>query len=145
MARHTNAMMSRGMISFVSVLLWPALAMAQSPGPTEQQLDKAVRFGAIATIGPLCGLRDAQWATDLRRSALQAMGAQTGGGEADPARQKLADRAGAALSYAEDEALEDFAEAAPEATCRPLAHNPDLIQADRMVAAFRAGSGQTMW
>ena len=42
MARHTNAMMSRAMISFVSVLIWPALAMAQSAGPTEQQLDNVV-------------------------------------------------------------------------------------------------------
>jgi hypothetical protein len=145
MARHTNAMMSRGMIAGAVVLLWPVFVLAQSPGPTQQQLDKAIRFGAIATIGPLCGLRDTQWGTDLRRSALQAMGAQAMGEKPDPARQKLADQAGAALSYAEDEALEDFADAAPEATCQPLAHNPDLIQADRMVAAFRAGSGQTMW
>ena len=61
---------------------------------------------------------------------------------ADAAQQTLADRAGAAMSYAEDEALETFAEAPPEATCRPLAQNPDLDAADRMVAAYRAGMGQ---
>ena len=120
------------------VLAAPSLAGAQ----TQEQLDKAVRFGAIATTTPLCGLRDQGWAVDLRRAELQAIGAGSG---TDPARRRLRDRAGAALSYAEDEALESFAEAAPEATCTRLAHNPDLADADKMVAAFRTGVGQPVW
>ncbi len=115
---------------------WPALAQM----PTQTQLDNAVRFGAIATIGPICGLRDGAWAIDLRRAELRAMGVQP----ADRTSRLLADRAGAALSYAEDEALEDFAEA-PQQTCATLARNPDLATADHMVAAFRAGADLPMW
>jgi hypothetical protein len=119
--------------------------MAQSVGPTQLQLANSLRFGAIATISPICGLRDSRWAADLRRAELQAMGAGPHPGQSDPAQQRLADRAGAALSYAEDETLESFAGAPPEATCVPLAHNADLARADQMVAAFRAGIGQSVW
>ncbi len=124
-----------------ALAVFPALANAQ----TQRQLDTSVRFGAIATVGPLCGLRDGQWAVDLRRAELQAMGADIGPGPVDPERQRLHDRAGAALSYAEDEALEDFASEAPDATCTPLAKDPDLARADQMVAAYRSGAGQPLW
>jgi hypothetical protein len=134
-----------GFLSWLVMLVWPALAVAQSMGPTQQQLDNSLRFGAVATLGPLCGLRDPAWAADLRRAELQAMGGQNHPGQIDPAQQQLADRAGAALSYAEDEALENFAGAAPEATCVPLAHNRDLARADHMVAVFRAGTDQPLW
>ena len=125
----------RSLVAIMALMLWPALALAQ----TQQQLDNSFRFGAIATVGPLCGLRDLAWAADLQRAELRAMGVNP---EApDPAQRELAGRADSALSYAQDEALEDFAEAPPEASCGKLAHNPDLAQADGMVAAFRAGAG----
>lgn len=58
----------------------------------------------------------------------------------DPALKSApgSDAATAALSYAEAEALEDFAEAAPERTCVPLANSPDLRRGDEIVRAFRA-------
>jgi hypothetical protein len=129
----------------LALCAFPIIALSQSPGPTQEQLDKAVRFGAIATLTPLCDLRDPAWAADLRRAELQAMGVELAPRQSNPARQAQADRAGAALSYAEDEALESFAEEKPEVACARLAQNPDLATADRMVAAFRAGSGQAMW
>ncbi len=49
------------------------------------------------------------------------------------------------MSYAEDEALENFAAAAPIATCEPLARNPDLKLADKIVAAYRSGAGMPLW
>jgi hypothetical protein len=125
--------MARALLICLIFPAWPASAQM----PTQIQLDNAVRFGAIAAIGPICGLRDGAWAADLRRAELRAMGVQ-------PADQQLADRAGAALSYAEDEALEDFAEAPPQA-CAALARNPDLARADQMVAALRAGADQPIW
>jgi len=124
----------------LAILAGPGMAAAQTSMPTQLQLDNAVRFGAIATVGPICGLRDESWAGDLRRAELRRMGVQPGA--ATPGQ--LADRAGAALSYAEDEALEDFAESPPQ-TCARLAHDPDLARADQMVAAFRAGADLPMW
>ena len=46
-----------------------------------------------------------------------------------------------ALSFAEAEALEDFAAGPPGQTCGPLASNPDLTRADHMVKTFRALRG----
>lgn len=118
---------------------------AQAGVPGQAQLDQAVRLGAIATTGPLCGLRDARWGADLRSAELQAMGAPPVPATAAPEDRRRADVAGAALSYAEDEALEDFAEAPPDATCGPLARNPELAHADAMVTAWRRGERQPMW
>ena len=129
------------------LLLWPILAAAQPrDGITQQQLDSAMTFGGIAAVSPICGLRDAAWASDLWRAGLLALGAPpAGAASADPAHRAIADRAGAVLSYAEDEALESFAETPPQTTCGPLAHDPNLARADEMVAAFRAGLGQAVW
>jgi hypothetical protein len=121
------------LIIWLMLPAWTAFAQM----PTQAQLNNAVRFGAIAAIGPICGLRDGAWAVDLRRAEMHAMAVQ-------PADRQRADRAGAALSYAEDEALEDFAEA-PSQTCATLARNPDLARADQMVAALRAGADQPIW
>ena len=133
-------------LSFV-FLLCPIMAVAQPRDEmTQQQLNAAMTFGAIAAVSPLCGLRDTAWASDLWRAGLQALGAPPAGvPSADPAHRTAADRAGAVLSYAEDEALEGFAETPPQATCGPLAHDPNLKRADDMVAAFRAGVGQAVW
>ena len=106
---------------------------------------QAVRLGAIATTGPLCGLRDPRWGADLRSAELQAMGAPPVPATAAPEDRHRADVAGAALSYAEDEALEDFADAPPAATCGPLAQDPELAHADAMVTAWRRGERQPIW
>ena len=78
------------------------------------------------------------WVADLWQAELRQMEVRPRSEGTDPAQQRRADRAGAAMSYAEDEALATFAETTPETTCGPLAHNPDLKRADDMVAAFRA-------
>ena len=142
MARH-----HAGPVLSLAFLLCPFLAAAQPrDGISQQQLDSAMTFGALGALSPLCGLRDAAWASDLWRAGLQALGAAPAGAQPmDAAHRQLADRAGAVLSYAEDEALETFAETAPQTTCGPMAHDPNLKRADDMVAAFRAGTGQAVW
>lgn len=126
----------------IIVIAWPALGVTQA-GAQTAPFDGPLRFGVIATTGPLCHLRDQAWGQDLWRATMLALGARPR--SPDPAQQGLTDRVGAALSYAEDQALETFAEAQPDATCRPLAQNPDLAAADQMVAAYRAGAGAPLW
>jgi hypothetical protein len=103
-----------GVRSLVMMLLlaWTTAAQAQS-------VTDAATFGAIATLAPLCGLRDEVWSTDLRHAA--------GSGN----------QIAAALGYGDMEALEDFAADKPEATCSALGHNPALGRADAAVDAFR--------
>ena len=145
-----------GSLLCLALVIWPTLVASQytDPGqslhdetppdwPPPPQLDAALRFGAIATIGPLCGLRDPAWGDDLRRAELRAMGVLREAGRRP--QQRRADVADAVLSYAEDNALETFAEGPPDHTCRPLAENPDLAWADQMVAAYRAGAGLPLW
>ena len=102
----------------IAGLAWQAAA-AQPPSD-------ALRFGTIAALAPLCGLRDNQWAKDLQGAEVQALGSQND--------------AVATLSYAEDEAFEAFAETVPQATCGPLKDNPDLAKADEIVARYRLGA-----
>lgn len=111
---------------------------AQAPvGPSQAALNEVVRRGTMAALAPLCGLREEAWAFDLRRAAiLEATGTTR---LDDPA---LHDAVGgplviSALSYAETEALESFAEASPGSTCGPLRSSPELAQADAVVGAFR--------
>ena len=122
--------MSKPAACCLALLLAPALAAAQPADPL-------VRWGTIATLAPLCGVRDQAWSFDLRRAELQRATRSR-----RPDDQSLGDAPGssgaqAALSYAESEALEDFA-ANPPATCRPLASDPALREADAIVRAFRA-------
>jgi len=102
-----------------------------------EKLAETVQLGTVATLAPLCGLRDEAWAEDLRRAALQSA---TGTRAHDDARLGAAPGsalAASALGYAESEALENFAEAAAEVTCKPLAADPALGRADDTVRAFR--------
>jgi hypothetical protein len=82
-------------------------------------------------------LRDAAWAADLRRAAIQA--ATRSHAHDDPGLQAApgSDMAIGALSFADAEALESFAEAPAQETCGPLAHSTGLDQADGMVRGFR--------
>ncbi len=115
----------------------PALAQAP-PAPTEVALADAIRLGALATLAPLCNLRDEAWSFDLRRATVMDT---TGAPHPDDDTLGAApnhDLAIAALSHAEAEALETFAEAPPATTCLPLTDDPDLPRADHIVQSFRA-------
>lgn len=106
-------------------------------GASESQLADAVRLGTVATLTSLCGLRDQSWAEDLRRATVQSTtGAKT---YDDPALKAApgSNLAIGALSFAEAEALENFAERPPASSCGPLADDPDLARADGIVRAFR--------
>ena len=110
-------------------------------GPSEDQLADTVRLGSIATLVPICGLRDESWAADLRRAAIQSATRSDAHGDPDLKRAPGSKLAIGTLSFAEAEALERFAQASTAATCEPLAISPDLDQADRMVLRFRFGMG----
>lgn len=106
---------------------------------TEAGLNDALALGRVATLAPLCTLRDQSWSADLRRSTIQS---ETGTAAHDDAALKAApdsDLVIGALSSAEHEALEDLAEDSPKVTCRQLAIDPALPRADAMVTRFRAG------
>lgn len=112
--------------------LWAAGAHAQ---PTQDEL---LRLGTLATLAPLCGVRDEAWAFDLRRAEVQdATRSRRFDDEALHAAPG-SDQATAALSFAEAEALEEFADSPAERTCAPLPGTPDLKRADEIVRAFRA-------
>lgn len=125
---------------FMAVMLligWIAAAEAQAQAPSGQSLADAATFGAVATLAPLCGLRDDSWSADLRRAATQNA---TGSPAMDDAALSHApgnDLATAALGYGDMEALEDFAADTPAETCKSLRGNPALGKADAAVAAFR--------
>ena len=129
--------MRQGIAAAVAAMLAAGVASAQ-PGPSQAALDDAVQLGTVAALAPLCGLREEDWSFDLRRATI--LGA-TGDGKADD--RALAEAPGSnlvigALSFAEAEALESFAEAAPVTSCNALAGSEDLSRADALVAAFRA-------
>jgi hypothetical protein len=114
-----------------------SVAGAQTPAPTGQSLADAATFGAVATLAPLCGLRDEAWSFDLRRAAMQTATGSAATDDAGLARAPGNGQVAAALGYADMEALEDFAADTPAATCASLRRNPALGRADAAVAAFR--------
>nr|WP_294543946.1 hypothetical protein [uncultured Rhodopila sp.] len=114
-------------------MIWVTGAQAQ-PG---QGLADAAAFGAVATLAPICGLRDETWSFDLRRAALQAATGSTATSDAELLATPDSGKAEAALGYADMEALEDFAADKPATVCSALRVNPALGRADAAVAAFR--------
>ncbi len=86
----------------------------------------------------LCGIREENWAFDLRRAAIQSATRTPRYDDPGIKGAPGSDLAVSALSFAEAEALESFAEAAPTETCEPLTQHPELARADRMVREFRA-------
>lgn len=106
-------------------------------GPTEDQLAEAVRLGGLAALAPICGLRDERWAADLRRGAIQSATGSREHGDRDLSAAAGSNLVIGALSFAEAEALESFAEAPAAATCGPLRGDPALGAADGMVERFR--------
>jgi len=115
--------------------LAPAIVIAE---PSEQQLASAVELGGLAALAPLCGLRDQDWSADLRRSTIQTSTGAVAYGDASLRSAPGSNVVIGALSYAETEATEQFAET-PAATCTALAGNSILPRADEMVLRFRGG------
>lgn len=127
----------------IALLLAASVAQAQPAMPSEPALREATRFGALATLAPLCGARDETWSEDLRAATVQrATGADVHDLDSLHAApgHELAE---AAIGFADTEALEDFAEEAPDATCSAVRANPDLPAADAHVRAWRIRSGRS--
>jgi hypothetical protein len=116
-----------------SLMAAPALA----GGPTQDQIADAVTFGGVAALAPMCGLRDEAWSADLRRSQIKTATGTNQHDDSGLAAAQGSDLVIGALSYAETEALEDFAEAPASVTCIPLSHDRRLSKADEMVRRFR--------
>ena len=83
-------------------------------------------------------MRDEAWSFDLRRATLMDATRAPQPDDETLRRVPRRDLAMAALSHAEAEALEAFAEAPASSTCGPLARDPELVRADRIVQAFRS-------
>ena len=109
-------------LGLVAIGLLSAAAGPVAPGEGEL-VAQATTFGAVAMQANTCGLRDADWAEDLRLFALQQ--------HADHGQLV------AALGYGDMEAAEDLAADTPEVVCRQLKANPALQQADEAVKAYR--------
>ena len=129
-------MLNRAMLAAACLACWPCWGQAAS-GPSQAALEDAVRLGTVATLAPLCGMRDEAWSFDLRRAALMDTTHAPQPDDETLRRAPGRDLAVAALSHAEAEALETFAEAPASSTCDPLAKDPELVRADRIVQAFR--------
>ncbi len=134
-------MPDRIMLAAACLACWPCWSQAESgpsqAAPSEAALDDAVRLGTVATLAPLCGMRDEAWSFDLRRAAVMDATRAPQPDDETLRRVPGRDLAVAALSHAEAEALEAFAEMPASDTCGPLAHDPELARADRAVQAFR--------
>ena len=118
-------------------LCFAGAARAQTMGPTEQGLVEVSRFGEVATLSTLCGLRDDAWAADLRQAMVQSATGADAHDEAGLRAVQGQQLAVTALGYADIEATENFAEDSPEKTCDALRANPDLGRADDRVRAWR--------
>jgi hypothetical protein len=117
---------------------------SQEAAPVAQaDLDLAVKRGSIATLAPLCKMRDEKWAEDLRRAAMQDATRATMPDDPSLKSASGSDLAAGALGFADAEALEDFAEASPLVACGKLAHDPGLQAADRRVADYRKDLART--
>ena len=133
-------MPGRIMLAAACLVCWPSWGQAQTQppsGPSEAALDDAVRLGTMATLAPLCGMRDEAWSFNLRRAAVMDATHAPQPDDETLRRVPGQDLATAALSHAEAEALEAFAETPAPDTCGPLAHDPELARADGIVQAFR--------
>ena len=117
--------------------LWRPVAAETVAGPDRSVLDEAVRLGTVAALAPLCGLRAERWSFDLRRAAI--LQATRGSDPSDAALRQAPGSASVvgALSFAESEALENFADAPVSEICEPLKIDPELARADEFVRAFR--------
>ena len=139
----------RLMLMAMAIAAMPLSSVMAETGPDHSALDEAVRLGTVAALAPLCGLRAERWSFDLRRAAileatrgsdpaesvtpfLRLNSADTALREARGSRSVVG-----ALSFAESEALENFAAAPPAETCEPLKIDPELVRGDELVRMFR--------
>jgi hypothetical protein len=120
---------------FLLPVLWISVAQAQVP--SGQGVADGATFGAVATLAPLCGLRNEAWSADLRRAAMQTATGNQATDDASLSSAPGANKVVAALGYGDMEALEDFAADTPDATCAALRKNPALGKADAAVDGFR--------
>ena len=124
-----------------TILIALGLAATSAAAWGQTSSDDLVKLGTLATLAPLCGQRSQAWGFDLRRAELQSA---THSRRFDDEALRAApgsEQATAALSYAETEALENFAGVSPLRTCGELTVNPDMDRADEIVRAFRAQRG----
>lgn len=128
--------MPNRIVAVLGVMLLAGPAVAQTVD--QAALDDAVEQGSVATLAPLCGLRDEAWSFDLRRATILGATRAPAPDDSALAAAPGSDLVTGALSFAEAEALERFAEAPPASTCGPLAAGTDLQHADAVVAGFRA-------
>ena len=67
-------MPDRIVLAAACLACWPCWGQAASgpsqAAPSQAALDDAVRLGTVATLAPLCGMRDEAWSFDLRRAAV---------------------------------------------------------------------------
>ena len=122
-------------LTMLAVVAWVSGVAAQTP--TGQTVADGATFGAVATLAPICGLRDEAWSADLRRAAMEAATGSTATDDAGLASAPGSNQVVAALGYGDMEALEDLAADKQDATCAALRQNPALIRADAAVDAFR--------
>ena len=119
-------------------ILFAALSpAAYAQAPSGQSIADGATFGAVATLAPMCALRDEAWSADLRRAAMQTATGSTATDDATLSTAPGANQVIAALGYGDMEALEDFAADKQDATCAALRQNPALGKADAAVNAFR--------
>ena len=130
--------MRLSVIAFAALLI---AAPALAAGPSQDQMADAVAYGGVAALAPMCGLRDEAWAADLRRSQIETATGTFRHDDAGLAAAPGSNLVVGALSYAETEALEDFAEAPASVTCGPLSRDGRLAHADEMVRRFRLEAG----
>jgi hypothetical protein len=116
-------------------ITWLSAAHAQTP--SGQSIADGATFGAVATLAPLCGLRDEAWSSDLRRAAMQTATGSNATDDASLTSAPGSNQVVAALGYGDMEALEDFAADTPQASCAALGKNPALGRADTAVDTFR--------
>jgi hypothetical protein len=130
--------MEKNAMRFVlGVLAVSWVSVAQAQAPAGQSIADGATFGAVATLAPMCGLRDEAWSADLRRAAMQTATGSAATDDAALSSTPGSNQVVAALGYGDMEALEDFAADTPEATCAALRKNPALGKADAAVDAFR--------
>jgi hypothetical protein len=102
-------MLHRTSLAAACLVCWPFWGQAAS-GPSQAAIEDAVRLGTVATLAPLCGMRDEAWSFDLRRATLVDATLALQADDETLRRIPGRDLAVAALSHAETEALETFAE-----------------------------------
>lgn len=116
-----------------------ALPVAAQSALPKAVLDDTEALGTIATLAPLCALRDDGWAEDLRRATIQSATGTQAHDDTSLHDAPGSNVVASVLGDAEHEALETFTEEPGGKTCAKVAKDANLARADNMVRAFRGG------